>query len=65
MVTEESLCLGLDGTVEALLHLIELSEARSVSVVDRGELVGNLVTEDETLVSSSRIGDSLNEETVR
>ena len=35
------------------LHLVELSEARRVRVVDGRELVGDLVTEDEALVTRS------------
>ncbi|GMR50723.1 hypothetical protein PMAYCL1PPCAC_20918, partial [Pristionchus mayeri] len=58
MVTEEGLGLGSDGSLEALLHVVELSEAGSVSVVDGSELVGNLVTEDEALVSGGRLVDS-------
>ncbi|GMT23708.1 hypothetical protein PFISCL1PPCAC_15007, partial [Pristionchus fissidentatus] len=58
VMTEESLCLGSNCSLEALLHFVELSEASGISVVDGSELIGNLVTEDETFVSRSGLIDS-------
>ena len=43
----------------SLLHLVELSEARSISVVDGSELIRDLIAEYETLVSGVRVCHSL------